>query len=82
METSSAIRLHLPAEPVEVPPLAELGTLYDISEALASARTLHEGLGDAMQLLRRYPGALRGSLTLLDEETSELYIEAGPLSAG
>jgi Nif-specific regulatory protein len=76
METSSAIRLHLPSEPTEAPALAELGTLYDISEALASARTLHEGLGMAMHLLRRYPGALRGSLTLLDEGTNELYIEA------
>ncbi len=82
METASAYRLPAPSEPRELIesrdalPLAELGTLFDVSEALASARTLHEGLGVAMQLLRRYPGAIRGSLTLLDEGTGELYIEA------
>jgi Nif-specific regulatory protein len=76
METAAAVRLHSPAEAPEIAPLAELSTLYDISEALASARKLTDGLGGAMRLLRRYPGALRGSLTLLDEGTNELYIEA------
>ncbi len=73
METAAAFRLTPPPEPG---PLAELGTLFEIRQALGSARTLHEGLGEAMHLLRRYPGALRGSLTLLDEGTGELYIEA------
>ncbi len=56
--------------------LVELTTLYELSELLASAPSLHEGLGQAMQLLSRHPGALRGALTLIDEETGELYIEA------
>jgi Nif-specific regulatory protein len=60
------------------PPLApiELETLYEVSRALASGTTLGEALAQTMELLRRFPGAERGSLTLLDEETRELYIEA------
>jgi Nif-specific regulatory protein len=64
-----------PAE-AEPDPLVELSTLYELSEFLASAPSLHEGLGRAMQMLHRYPGALRGALTLIDDETGELYIEA------
>ena len=64
-----------PAE-TESDQLVELTTLYELSELLACAATLHEGLGQAMLMLNRYPGALRGALTLIDEETGELYIEA------
>jgi len=60
----------------ELDPLVELTTLYELSEVLASAPSLHEGLGGAMLMLHRHPGALRGALTLLDEETGELYIDA------
>jgi Nif-specific regulatory protein len=56
--------------------LVELTTLYELSETLACAPSLHEGLGRAMLMLSRHPGALRGALTLLDDETGELYIEA------
>ncbi|HWA59183.1 MAG TPA: sigma 54-interacting transcriptional regulator [Gemmatimonadales bacterium] len=68
-----------PLEPLaETEPahLVELTTLYELSETLACAPSLHEGLGQAMRMLSRYPGALRGALTLLDDETGELYIEA------
>jgi len=66
----------LSAAGVESDQLVELSTLYELSEVLASAPSLHEGLGQAMRMLNRYPGALRGALTLLDDETGELYIEA------
>ncbi len=62
------------ASPPQSP--AELATLYELSEVLASAPTLREGLGEAMRMLHRYPGAIRGALTLIDDETGELYIEA------
>ena len=57
-------------------PASELAALYEVGESLASAPSLHEGLARAMNALRSWPGALRGSLTLLDDETGELYIEA------
>lgn len=57
--------------------LVELETLFAVSEALASSERLDDGLARAMQLLRRYPGARRGALTLLDEGQGELYVEAG-----
>ena len=66
----------LSATGVEPDQLVELSTLYELSEVLASAPSLHEGLGRAMRMLNRYPGALRGALTMLDDETGELYIEA------
>ena len=72
--TLSAARPVPPPEPVEE--LVELTTLFDVSEALGGSTPLHDGLREVMALLRRHPGALRGSLTLLDEETGELYIEA------
>jgi len=72
---SHAVELH--PERREGPgSLVELDTLYEVSLALAGGATLHAGLDATMRLLRRFPGALRGSLTLLDEETRELYIEA------
>jgi Nif-specific regulatory protein len=74
MELSTALQRSVSIEPPI--PLIELDTLYEVSQSLAGAATLHQGLADTMQLLRRFPGALRGSLTLLDEETRELYIEA------
>lgn len=63
-------------DPVHSQSPAELATLYELSEVLSSAPTLREGLGEAMKMLHRYPGAIRGALTLLDDETGELYIEA------
>ncbi len=56
--------------------LLELDTLFAVSEALAGNERLDQGLARAMQLLRRYPGARRGALTLLDEAEGELYVEA------
>jgi Nif-specific regulatory protein len=74
MELSTALQRPAISEAPIAP--IELDTLYEVSRALAGATTLHEGLDQTMELLRRFPGALRGSLTLLDEETHELYIEA------
>jgi Nif-specific regulatory protein len=74
MDGSAAHKL--PVAPDGSRSLIELDTLYEISLALTGASTLHGGLDGTMQLLRRFPGALRGALTLLDEETRELYIEA------
>src|SRR5262245_61139097 len=78
MESVVTAQPLLSSAPAETEPdqLVELTTLYELSELLASAPSLHEGLGQAMQLLNRYPGAIRGALTLIDEETGELYIEA------
>lgn len=72
MDTSAA----LGSAPVPGETLLELETLFEVSEALAGSDRLDVGLARAMQLLRRYPGARRGSLTLLDEAQGELYIEA------
>jgi Nif-specific regulatory protein len=72
----SARPILAPAEPLQPHSPAELTTLYELSEALGAAPTLREGLGEAMRMLHRYPGAIRGALTLVDDETGELYIEA------
>jgi Nif-specific regulatory protein len=72
---SPAVDMH-PASREAPRSLLELDTLYEVSLALAEGTSLHAGLEATMRLLRRFPGALRGALTLLDEETRELYIEA------
>jgi Nif-specific regulatory protein len=74
MELSAVLQRSVP--PDAPSPLLELDTLYQISQALTRALTLHVALDETMSMLQRFPGALRGSLTLLDEETRELYIEA------
>jgi Nif-specific regulatory protein len=76
METSAARQRPAPADAPAPVTVVELDTLFDVSQALAGSATLHEGLAETMRLLGRFPGALRGSLTLLDHETRELYIEA------
>jgi Nif-specific regulatory protein len=70
---SAALSSFVPA-PVE--DLVELTTLFDVSQALGGFTSLHDGFRHVMALLRRHPGAIRGALTLLDEETGELYIES------
>ncbi len=72
--SSSALASAFPSGPPEE--LVDLGTLFDVSEALSASASLHDALREVMTLLRRHPGALRGALTLLDTETGELYIEA------
>jgi Nif-specific regulatory protein len=55
----------------------KLGTLVDISQALAGNVNLQAGLSAVLTILARRCGAVRGAAGLLDEHTRELQIRAG-----
>ena len=55
----------------------KLGTLVDVSQALAGNVNLHGGLSGVLAILARRSGAVRGAVALLDERTRELQIRAG-----
>src|SRR5258705_12205505 len=67
-----------PADP-GTPELTEgrkLGTLMEVSEALTGTLNLQAGLYGVLEVLERRCGALRGSVTLLEEGGGVLGVEA------
>jgi Nif-specific regulatory protein len=76
-----------PADP-GTPELTEgrkLGTLMEVSEALTGTLNLQAGLYGVLEVLERRCGALRGAVTLLEEGSGLLGVEAAlgyPRSAG
>jgi Nif-specific regulatory protein len=55
----------------------KLGTLVDVSQALAGHLNLQGGLADVLEILGRRCAAVRGSVALLDDRTGELQVKAG-----
>ncbi len=53
----------------------ELSLLYDISRALGQSMDLREVLGPVLKVMAEHLGMLRGTLTILNRETSEISIE-------
>jgi Nif-specific regulatory protein len=54
----------------------ELATLFDVSQVLSGSRSLREALSAGLRILAHYHGVPRSSVTLVDEGSDELYIEA------
>jgi Nif-specific regulatory protein len=54
----------------------KLGTLVDVSQAMAGAVSLHAGLTGVLEVLARRCGAVRGAVALIDEQTRELQVRA------
>jgi Nif-specific regulatory protein len=54
----------------------KLGTLVDVSQALAGSVNLHAGLSGVLVILARRCGVARGAVALLDERTRELEVRA------
>jgi len=61
---------------VETSEARKLGTLVDVSQALAGSVNLHAGLSGVLEVLARRCGAVRGTVALLDEQTKELQIRS------
>ena len=57
--------------------IAELKALYEISTAINSSVELEEVMNRLLDVLHREMGMERGTLTLLDNETQELFIKVG-----
>ncbi|HEY0094229.1 MAG TPA: sigma 54-interacting transcriptional regulator, partial [Archangium sp.] len=53
-----------------------LASLLEVSQALAGAQELRAALHRVLERLERYHGVVRGTVTLLDPDTGDLYIEA------
>ena len=67
-----------PAEPrSDTSEARKLGTLVDISQALAGQVNLHAGLAGVLVIMGRRCGAVRGAVALLDERTGDLHVRAG-----
>ncbi len=64
------------ADRVETSEARKLGTLVDVSQALAGSVNLHAGLSGVLEVLARRCGAVRGTVALVDEQTRELQIRA------
>jgi Nif-specific regulatory protein len=56
--------------------IGELSLLFDISQTLDSSMDLRDTLGPVLEIIAKYKGIIRGSLTLLNRETGEISIEA------
>jgi Nif-specific regulatory protein len=57
------------------PKLDEVACLYDITKAIHSTLDLRKALYRVLDLVSEYLGMKRGSITLLNPDTSEIYIE-------
>ncbi|MGA2090896.1 MAG: sigma 54-interacting transcriptional regulator [Endomicrobiales bacterium] len=53
----------------------ELSLLFDISQALSQSIDLKDDLGPVLKIMAEQLGMLRGTLTILNRETSEISIE-------
>jgi Nif-specific regulatory protein len=56
--------------------IKKLTTLVEISQALSGALNLKPALHRLLEILERHHGMMRSAVTLLNENTGELYIEA------
>ncbi len=57
--------------------IRELTALYEISRAVGSTLDLQAVMNEVMRVLHERMGMERGTLTLLDADTNELFIEVG-----
>ena len=56
--------------------IRKLSTLLDLSQTLGSTLNLKTSLARVLEILEEHHGTVSGAVTLLDEETGELNIEA------
>ena len=77
-ENADAAAGSSPPRPVraETSEARKLGTLVDVSQALAGSVNLHAGLSGVLEVLARRCGSVRGAVALIDEQTRELQVRA------
>jgi len=56
--------------------IRKLSSLIDISQALSATLNLNASLPSVLDILERHHSVVRASVTLVDEETSDLYVKA------
>ncbi len=63
--------------------VSELALLFDISQILDQSMDLRDVVGPVLKTIAKHTGMVRGTITLLDQESGELVIEAAHgLSSG
>jgi Nif-specific regulatory protein len=63
--------------------VSELALLFDISQILDQSMDLRDVVGPVLKIIAKHTGMVRGTITLLDQESGELVIEAAHgLSSG
>ncbi|MFZ5867632.1 MAG: sigma 54-interacting transcriptional regulator, partial [Thermodesulfobacteriota bacterium] len=56
--------------------ITELSLLFEISQTLDRSMDLRDVVGPVLESIAKHVGMMRGTLTLLDRESGEIYIEA------
>lgn len=56
--------------------VTKLSTLLEISQALSGTLQFRASIHRVLEMLERHHGIIRGTVTLLNEQTGELYIDA------
>lgn len=54
----------------------ELRLLFEVTQALDGAEDFSDHLGDTLALVARYTGMMRGTITMVNPEMSEIVVEA------
>ncbi|MBI4556188.1 MAG: nif-specific transcriptional activator NifA [Candidatus Hydrogenedentes bacterium] len=54
----------------------ELSLLFEISQTLDRSMDIRDAVGSVLDAIAKYTGMVRGTLTLLNRDTGEMYIEA------
>lgn len=63
--------------------VTELSLLFDVSQILDQSMDLRDVMGPVLKSIAKHSGMVRGTITLLNRETGELFIEAAHgLSSG
>jgi Nif-specific regulatory protein len=74
-QTESNVRTHR-ANPHIKRDLSELSLLFEISQTLDRSLDLRDEVGSVLKAIAKNTGMVRGTLTLLNRDTGELFIEA------
>src|ERR1044071_515663 len=75
MSTPLRAARKLPGDTTQAPEIRRLASLLDVSQALSGTLNLKSALHHVLEILARHHGALRGIVTLLQED-GELRVEA------
>jgi Nif-specific regulatory protein len=69
-------RSSLTAHPPIKREIGELTLLFEVSQTLDRALDLRKAVGPVLEAMARFAGMMRGTITLLNRDTGEIFIEA------
>src|SRR2546426_9908741 len=75
-QTAPALAAAVPLKDDPTSEIRNLTTLLEVSQALSGTLNLRAALHRVLEILERHHGVIRSAVTLLQEDTGELHIEA------